>query len=95
MLSCEKNRGFEDQISGTAYAFRPSGAELQRLDARTRDILACGQSGSVKDSDARGDVFDAYLYNSVEEERYLAVGSAKGECLSSSHYVVNITLALK
>jgi hypothetical protein len=93
--SCEKNRVDRDELSGTAYAFRPADSELQQLDERSRRALKCGQTSPVEDTDVMKDVFGYYYYNSVETQRQLAVGTSKGECVSSSRYVVNITLAVK
>jgi hypothetical protein len=85
----------EDRHSGTAYAFRPSSDELEQLEDHSRDILTCGESAPVEDAKVVKDVFGYFYYHSVEPERQVAVGSSKGECISSSRYVVNITLALK
>jgi hypothetical protein len=93
--TCEENRIHQDETGATAYAFRPAESELQRLDVRSRDILACGETAPVEDPAAVKDVFGLYKYNSVDPVRQIAVGSSKGECVSSSRYVVNIALALK
>jgi hypothetical protein len=49
----------------------------------------------VEDKEARLDVYLLDYYDNLMPERKVAVGSSKGECISSSRYEVNITLALK
>ena len=93
--TCEENRDNQDELSGTAYAVRPSQDELQRLDARTQKILTCGETAAVEDKDARTDVSLLNYHDNLWPDRKIAEGSSKGECVSSSRYVVNITLALK
>lgn len=93
--SCEEGRDNQDRLSGTAYAFRPMEEELQRLDASSRKALACGETAPVEDKDVRTDVYLLNLNDNLWPERQVAFGTSKGECVSSSRYVVNITLALK
>lgn len=93
--ACEKNRDNQDEISGTAYAFRPTESELLQIDARSRTALACGETAPVDDKSVRTDVYLLNLHDNLPAERQIAVGTSKGECVSSSRYVVNITLALK
>jgi hypothetical protein len=93
--ACEENKDNQDELSGTAYALRPTEDELQRLDARSRRILACGETAPVEDKDVMTDIYLLDYQDNLWPERQIAVGSSKGECVSSSRYFVNIALALK
>jgi hypothetical protein len=92
---CKDMTAWNDGLYGKAYAFQPTPADLNYLSVQEQQIVACGQSGPVREEDSVTVIAVPEIYSMVGFANPIASGSSAGTCNPQGNYVVDIPLALK